>query len=471
MYDALANPRLLEFASPRAERVLVGKRHGRITMTQERIEELLIENARAGRTVVRLKGGDPFVFGRGGEEAEACSAAGIPFEVVPGVSAALAVPAYAGIPLTHRDRASSVTLVTGMPGDRTDRLDYDWDALVRLGGTIVFLMATLRVDEIMRCLMAAGMAPTTPAAAIRWGTTGRQRTLVANAGSLARRMTQERLRPPVTVVIGSVVELSERIAWFEKRPLLGRRIVVTRAHAQAAELVDRLEAAGADAIVYPVIEFVEPEDPNALLRVYDSVGSYDWLVLTSVNGAERFLAGLVGAGHDIRDLAGVRIAAIGPATAARVARFGLCVAAQPDEYRAEALVEAIGQVEGQRILLARADVARTILPDELRSRGAIVDLVTVYRTVLPANVASVDTLTPFDMVTFTSASTVLHFDRLCPQGARRFLAGRAVAAIGPVTADALRSLGVAPDLVPARYTVADLADGVVDYFANRDSVE
>ncbi len=471
LYDALANVRLLDLAPAHAQRVLVGKRHGRVTVSQERIEQLLVEHARAGRTVVRLKGGDPFVFGRGGEEAEACRAAGVPFEVVPGVTSAIAVPSYAGIPLTHRDHASCVTFVTGMPGGAGDRLAYDWEALVRTGGTLVFLMATLRAGEIMQRLVDAGMQPGTPAAAVRWGTTPRQRTLIGTVGDLARRIADERLRPPVVVVVGSVVDLARRIAWYERRPLFGRRIVVTRAKNQAPELADRLEAAGADAIHYPVIEIAEPEDGAAVHRAYDALRSYDWLVLTSVNGASRFLTGLIESGHDIRELAGVRIAAIGPATAKQIATFGLRVTAQPADYRAEALVDALGEVEGQRILIARAAIAREILPVELRARGAVVDVLVVYRTLLPANITQPESLGPFDMITFTSASTVANFDRLCGHDARHAVAGRAVAAIGPITAAALREIGIEPDVIPARYTIDDLALAIVDHFANRDRVK
>jgi uroporphyrinogen III methyltransferase/synthase len=471
LYDALVNERLLDLAPAAAERRLVGKRHGRVTVEQAEIERLLVEHARAGRTVVRLKGGDPFIFGRGGEEAEACRRAGVDFEVVPGVTAAIAVPAYAGIPLTHREHASSVTFVTGRPGELREGAEQDWEVLVRGGGTLVFLMAMLRVAEIADRLRAAGMDPTTPVAAIRWGTTPRQRTVVGSLADIAERSETAGLRPPAVVVVGPVVSLAAEIAWYESLPLFGRRIVVTRARRQAGGLVDRIEEAGGEAIECAVIEIAPPEDPSAVEAAYDRVGTYDWLVLTSVNGAERFLDGFIAAGHDVRDLAGVRIAAIGPATAAAVERRGMRVAARPQEYRAEALLEALGDVDGTRVLLARAARAREVLPEELRARGATVDVVAVYRTLAPAQVPSAADLGDCDMVTFTSSSTVTNFVSLLGDGAREVLSRSHIAAIGPVTADTLRKMGFEPEVVPAEYTIDALAAAICRFFANREAVK
>lgn len=477
LYDALASEQLLEHVPPGAERRLVGKRHGRVTVEQHEIERLLVEHARAGRTVVRLKGGDPFVFGRGGEEAEACVAAGVAFEVVPGVTSAVAVPAYAGIPLTHREHASSVTFITGQPGPVAGAGDTgwadgcDWDGLVRGGGTLVFLMAMLRAPQITARLLDAGIAATTPAAAVRWGTTPRQQTITGTVADIAARVEAAALRPPVVLVVGGVAALAGTLAWYEKLPLFGRRIVVTRARHQAAELSSRLTDAGAEVLEYPVITIEDPDDAGALVAAYSGVGDYDWLLLTSVNGARRFLDGLVAAGHDIRELAGVRIAAIGPATARAVTDRGLLVAARPTEYVAEALVEALGDVAGRRLLLARAAVAREVLPDELRKRGARVDVVATYRTLLPTDVPAPQTLGEVDMVTFTSSSTVVNFDTLCSGNAREVLAGRAVAAIGPITAGALRERGIEPDVLPPSYTVADLASAIIGHFANGQAVK
>jgi len=471
LYDALANPRLLRYAPAHAERRLVGKRHGRTSVAQDRIETMLVEYARRGLEVVRLKGGDPFVFGRGGEEAEACRAAGVPFEVVPGVTSATAVPTYAGIPLTHREHSSLVTFVTGRSGDAKADDALDWEALARTGGTLVFLMATLRARAIADSLMKAGLPPQTPVAAVRWGTTPRQKTLRASLSDFGSRIEAARLRPPVVMVVGAVAALADTIAWYESLPLFGKRIVVTRARHQADDLSVLLECQGADVVEFPVIEIVDPDDRSEIDAAYERIGSYDWLLLTSVNGVERFLGGLLAAGHDIRELAGVAIAAIGPATGEAVRRYGLHVAAQPTEFRAEALIDALGEVRGRRMLIARAAVARDVLPDELRRRGAFVDVVPVYRTVLPAHLPDAGELGDFDVVTFTSSSTVTNFVRIVGERIAQLLQGKVVAAIGPITAKALEDAGLSCHVMPTDYTVPALADAIVGYFANRNSVK
>jgi len=499
LYDALANPRLLDFAPAAAVKVLVGKRHGRDGTEQHSIEASMISSAREGRTVVRLKGGDPFIFGRGGEEAEACRCADVDFEVVPGVTSAIAAPAYAGIPLTHREHSSLVTFVTGQPGGSREGYDLDWEMLARGGGTLVFLMAMTRMGEISRKLIESGMAEDTPAAAVRWGTLARQRTVTGTLADIAAKAKAELARPPVILVVGAVAGLSAELSWFERLPLFGRRIVVTRARSQAAAFASGLEEAGAWVIEFPTIEIHEIEIAQGVL---DRAGSYDWIVFTSVNGVEAFFGQWRRAGRDLRDLAGVSLAAIGPATRAAVEQRGLCVAAQPLEYRAEALLETFGDVAGKRILLARAEVAREVLPQRLRERGATVDVVAFYRTEIPrrqagtvaarlspAAVASdgtrpdsaesdgyvrADALAPipsdFDMITFTSASTVKNFDSLCGGTAREVVRGKAVAAIGPITADALTALGIPTDVMPADYTIPALTQAIQAYFANRHPV-
>ncbi len=468
LYDALADPRLLGHAPPAAEKVLVGKRHGRESISQKEIEELLVARAAEGKNVVRLKGGDPFIFGRGGEEAEACRRAGIDYEVVPGVTSAIAVPAWAGVPLTHREHSSLVTFVTGQTG--TARDDIDWAALAATGGTLVFLMAMTRIEEIAARLVEAGMAPETPVAGIRWGTLPRQKKILSTLARIGRDAGSDLVRPPVVFVVGAVAGLAAELEWFERLPLFGRRIVVTRARHQAAALSDRLERSAAEVVEFPTIE-IHPiaVDPAVL----DAAGSYDWLVLTSVNGVESFFDQFLAGGRDLRDLAGVRIAAIGPATRAAIESRGLRVAAQPGEYRAEALLEALGDVGGRRILLARAEIAREVLPDTLGERGAVVDVAAIYRTTLPdvsgqaADAAPESRLGAFDMITFTSSSTVSNFDRLVGGRAREVLAGRSVAAIGPITRKTLRDLGIDVDVMPDEYTVDALADAIESFFANR----
>lgn len=470
LYDALASDRLLAHAPEAAEKVLVGKRHGRESVSQQQIEDLLVARALEGKTVVRLKGGDPFIFGRGGEEAEACRRAGIDFEVVPGVTSAVAVPAFAGVPLTHREHSSLVTFVTGQSGSARSGYDVDWSALARTGGTLVFLMAMTRIGEIATKLIEAGMSPDTPVAGIRWGTLPRQRKVLSTLARIEADSNGELVRPPVIFVVGAVAGLAEELGWYERLPLFGRRIVVTRARHQAAALAERLERSAAEVVEFPTIAIETLPIPAS---VFDAAPGYDWLVLTSVNGVEAFFGQFLAAGRDLRELAGVRLAAIGPSTREAIDARGLRVAAMPAEYRAEALLEALGDVQGPRILLARAEVAREILPDTLRERGAVVDVVPVYRTstaTLPAGRDAADVLGDFDMVTFTSSSTVSGFDRLCGGRAKEILDGKSVAAIGPVTAATLDALGIAVDVMPVDYTIDALASAIEAYFANRQAL-
>jgi uroporphyrinogen III methyltransferase/synthase len=465
LYDALANERLLAHAPAAAEKILVGKRHGRESVAQDEIESWMIAKARDGKTVVRLKGGDPFIFGRGGEEAEACRRAGIEFEVVPGVTSAVAVPAYAGVPLTHREHSSLVTFVTGQSGAARPGYDVDWVALARTGGTLVFLMAMTRIGEIASELIAAGMSADTPVTAVRWGTLPRQKRVTSTLARIEQDAAGELVRPPVVFVVGAVAGLADELGWYERLPLFGRRIVVTRARHQAAALADRLEALGADVVEFPTISLEKLPVPAS---TFDALSSFDWLVLTSVNGVDAWFDALAASGRDVRELAGVAIAAIGPSTREAVERRGLRVAAQPSEYRAEALLEALGEVTGRRVLLARAEAAREILPDTLRERGAVVDVVPLYRTTVPDGAEA--GLGDFDMATFTSASTVAGFDERTGGLAKERLEGRFVAAIGPITADALAKLGIRVDVMPKDYTIDALVREIVAFFANRQAL-
>ncbi|MFQ5477047.1 MAG: uroporphyrinogen-III C-methyltransferase [Candidatus Binatia bacterium] len=476
LYDYLVNPALLALVPEGAEIILVGKRHGREEVSQECINAMLVENAKAGKVVVRLKGGDPFVFGRGGEEIQFCREAGVPLEVVPGVTSAVAVPAYAGIPLTHRDYSSLVTIVTGSPGERREDFHPDWDRLAGLGGTLVFLMAMLHAEQIGRGLVAAGMSSDCPAAVITKGTLPSQRSVVCSLADLAQTIRERRLKPPGVIVIGEVAALGGETGWFEKRPLFGRSIVVTRASHQAGELSRLLESQGAEVLEYPTIEIREPLDPEPIEQALDGLANYDWLVLTSVNGALRFFDALLGSGRDIRDLAGVKVAAIGPATAAAVEERGIRIAVQPTEYRAEALLDVIDDVRGKRILLARAAVARDLLPETLLARGAEVDVVPLYRTVVPdldrkARERMLEDLGRADMVTFASSSAARNFDTMNGGKSAALLSGRRVAAIGPVTAATLRELGVEAAVIPKHYTIPELAKAIAEFFAKRGSLK
>jgi uroporphyrinogen III methyltransferase/synthase len=473
IYDYLASPRLLEHAPAHAERILVGKHGGGQRVEQSLITELLLDRARRGLTVVRLKGGDPFVFGRGGEEAEALVAAGVPFEVVPGVSSAVAVPAYAGIPLTHRDLASSFTVLTGYEYPDKQEMAVHWDAVAQRGNTLVFLMTTRQLRANMEQLIAHGVDPSLPAAVIRWGTVAEQETLVGTVASIADLAAQRRLQPPAIAVVGQVVRLRERLRWFERKPLIGRRIVVTRPRAQAAGFVDALGAAGADVIPCPTIEIVPPASWAPLDAALARIESYDWVVLTSVNGVEMFFARLRALRRDVRALHRARFAAVGPETAAALDARGIVVDVMPEEFRAEAVAAAMrtAGMAGARVLLARAAGAREILPALLREAGAAVEEVASYESALPRTdmreVRELLIAGGIDLITFTSSSTVHNLLRLLGAQAADLLRGVAVGCIGPITADTARAAGLQVAVQPARYTVADFAQAILAYFAGR----
>jgi len=482
VHDYLIGARLLDAVRPDAEVIAVGRSHDdRARLAPGEIERLLIDRARAGRMVVRLKNGDPFLLGRGAEECEALRHAGVPFEVVPGVSSALAAPAYAGIPLTHREHASLVTIATGhqacAPGETAASLPaLPWDVLARQGGTLVFLMGMRQLPAIMTQLVAHGLPAGTPAAVVQWGTTGRQATVVATVETLATAVRAAALGAPGVIVVGSVVTLREQARWFEGRPLFGRRVVVTRPRAQAGGLAALLEEQGADVVAFPTIALVPPVDPAPLARAVAAAHTYDWIVFTSVNGVRAFFDRLAAAERDVRDLASVRLAVIGPETAAELGRRLLRATLLPEEYRAEGLLAALGREElrGRRVLLPRAEGARALLPETLAARGAEVDEVIAYRAVRPPE-GDVESLRAalatgtVDALTFTSSSTVRNFVAMVGADELRRLvrAGRpVVACIGPVTADTARALGLDVAVMPTRYTVPALAAALVAHFCN-----
>lgn len=451
VHDRLSAASLLDLAPADAERINVGKSPRGPSVPQDDINALLVDHGRAGRHVVRLKGGDPFVFARGAEEAAALADAGIDYEVVPGITSAIAAPAYAGIPVTMRYSSTSVTIVTGHEDPTKARTDVDWGALARVGGTIVVLMGVANLERISERLIAGGRPPDTPAAAVRWGTRPDQRTVRA---TLATLHTHE-LAPPSTIVIGDVA--AQSLDWFSSRPLLGRTVVVTRATAQAGKLSDKLRAAGAEVLEVPTIRIDDPADGGAALeRAIARVRDYDWVVLTSVNGAERFCDRL----RDGRDLAGVRLAAIGPGTAAALAEHHLQVDLLPERYVAESLLEAFSPPaagEGGRVLLPRAAVARDVLPEGLAELGWQVDVVEAYRT-LPRHPSAdeLDAIATADAITFTSASSVQHF----VDAAGAAAAPPVVAAIGPITAARAEDLGLTVDDVAEPHTLDGLVDAV-----------
>lgn len=470
IYDYLANEAFLQYAPVEAERIYVGKKGGDHTLGQSEINALLVEKGRH-KMVVRLKGGDPFVFGRGGEEAEELVAAGIPFEVVPGVTAAIAVPAYAGIPLSHRDYTASMAFVTGHERDDKDDSKINWDKLATAVGTLVFFMGIKNLPEICRQLIAHGRPAATPVAVIRWGTTPEQRTVTGDLGNIIERVEQAKIKPPAIVVVGEVVTLREKLNWFESRPLFGRRVVVTRAREQASDFKLQLNELGAECIEFPTIEIQPPPSWEPLDRAVASLADYDWVIFTSVNGVKFFMERLRAAGLDVRELKGIRLAAIGPKTAEALEALGLRPDLVPPEYRAEAILDGLkGEgVAGRRFLLPRAMEARDVLPDTLRQWGGQVDLMPAYQTVLPAgrssHILQLFQTGAVDCVSFTSSSTVHNFFKLLDKEAVLPHMNRtAVACIGPITAETAASYGLKTDIMPSDYTIAALTEAIRAHF-------
>lgn len=455
LYDNLANERLLDYAPARAERIYVGKKRAQHEMSQEEISALMVQLAHRGWTVVRLKGGDPFIFARGGEEVEALAAAGIPFEIVPGVTTPLGVAAYTGVPLTHREHTSAVTFVTGHNVEA-----IDWGK-IGSAETVVLFMGLVNFPAIARELIARGRAPRTPAMAVRWATRPDQITVAGTLETLPGLIAERGLRPPATIVIGEVVALRERFNWFEKLPLFGRRIVVTRDRRQAPELADPLEELGAEVLLAPVIEIRPPTDPGPLRAAVARLSCYDWLIFTSVNGVRSFIEQLDASDCDLRSLR-ARICAIGPATRAAVEALHLKVDRMPEEYVAESLLEALAadDLKGKRVLLPRAAVARDVVPVELARRGAQVDVVEAYRTEPPeacrAAVAEALARRPH-WITFTSSSTVRNFAQAA---AGLPLEGVRIASIGPITSRTARELGFEVAIEAQPHTVAGLVEAI-----------
>jgi uroporphyrinogen III methyltransferase / synthase len=474
LYDRLIPVTALDGARTDAELIYVGKEGRGPQMPQEEIDRLLVEHGRAGKRVVRLKGGDPFVFGRGGEEALVLRAAGIPFEIVPGVTSGVAAPAYAGIPVTDRERSSAVALIAGHENPDKHESAIDWPALAAFPGTLVFYMGVKQLPRIAAQLIAGGRPAGQPAAVIERGTLPGQRTVVATLETIADRAAAEGIRPPSITLVGDVAGLrDEGIHWFEDRPLYGRTVAVTRAREQASGLAARLRDLGAEVVETPVIKIVpldppvlnppapEPSPLDADLRPLRDPAEYDVICLTSPNGVRLFFDRLADAGLDARALHGVRVAAIGPATARALGAHGVIADVLPDRAVAESLVEALGERPVKRALVARARVARDVLPDALRERGAEVDVLELYETVAePLTAEQLDAVHAADYVTFTSASTVTSL--LCALGGdAATLAGARLASIGPITSDTLRTHGLEPSFEADPHDVDGLLDALV----------
>ena len=473
IYDYLAAPSLLNHAHEKAEIIYVGKQAGDHTLSQDEINTLIVEKSKSGATVCRLKGGDPFIFGRGGEEAEVLVAKGIPFEVVPGVTSAVAAAAYAGIPLTHRKLAATLAFVTGHEDPHKAESSIDWESLGRGIGTLVFFMGVKNLSDISQRLIANGKLPDTPVALIRWGTTPGQQTITGTLDNIANRVKKAGLKAPAIIVVGEVVRLREHLKWFESRPLLGKRIVVTRAREQASDLVKQLMDLGAECLQYPTIRVIPTDDISPLDQAINRLSTYDWIVFTSVNGVKFFFERLFNLELDVRVLNHLKTAAIGPVTATRLRSFGLNSDIIPKNYRAEAVIDAFRKetLRAKKVLLPRAAEARPVLPVELRKMGAEVDEITTYRTekVLDNAEQLIDDLAEkrIDLVTFTSSSTVRNFKGLLPpEKFKELVDGVTIASIGPITTDTAVELGFVVDITAQTYTIPGLCQAITKYFAN-----
>lgn len=471
LYDHLANPALLDYAPPHAERIYVGRCGRGAYRPQEEIHRLLIQKVQEGNQVVRLKGGDPFVFGRGGEEAEVMAEQAVPFEVVPGVTSAVAVPAYAGIPVTHRTMASTVTFVTGHEDPSKGGSVLEWPRLATVDGTLVFLMGAKNLPTIVRELMKEGKSSETAVALIQWGTYPKQRTVIGTLANIVERAEAANIQPPTIIVIGSVVQLRQQLNWFETQPLFGTRVLVTRARGQASELSQLLMAYGGEPVECPTIEFIPPTSWDDVDNAIASLETFQWLVLTSVNGVDHFMRRLWHNGRDARSLQGLRVCCIGPRTAEELGKFGVKPDLIPSQYQAEGVLDVMkaAGVAGQRVLIARAAQAREILPEELRRMGAEVEVVSVYQTVVPQSaveeIKSRFLAQGIEIVTFASSSTVRNFVELFggTEELKKILKHTIIGCIGPITAGTVREQGLQVDVVAGQNTIPALVEALVEY--------
>jgi uroporphyrinogen III methyltransferase/synthase len=470
IYDFHLNAQILNYISHDAEFIYAGKRGGHHTMTQDEINAAILEKAKEGRSVCRLKGGDPFIFGRGGEEAQVLAKEGIPFEVVPGVSSSVAAPAYAGIPLTHRLYSSSFAVIPGYEDTTKEESSIDWAKLATGVGTLVFLMAVKNIDLLTQKLIAHGRRPDTPVAVIRWGTRPDQKTLVSTLKDIAQLVRERDIRPPAVTVIGDVVNLRDELNWYEKKPMFGHRVLVTREHSGGFELLEEL---GAEVIQFPTIEIVPPENWADLDRAVDSIESYDWLIFTSANGVRYFFGRLFERSRDIRELKGIKICAIGTRTAASIQKFGIRVDLVPESFNAEGLIDSFTAtppsqsseaLKGMKFLLPRAEIAREIFPEKIRALGGTIDVPAAYRAVKPETHGK--GLKRFlkegriTIATFTSAATFTNFREMLSEEADELLKGVAIAVLGPVTAKAIAKAGLRAEIIPREATIEALVEEI-----------
>jgi len=472
VYDYLVNKVFLSYAKPCAEKIYVGKKASAHTLSQEGINQLIAGKAKEGKIVTRLKGGDPFIFGRGGEEGEILASDNIPFEVVPGITSAISAPAYAGIPLTHRDFTSTVAFITGHERAEKNKTSINWEKISTGVGTLVFLMGVKNLPEIVKNLTNNGKDSKTPVALVRWGTWSKQESLVGTLEDIVEKVSSQNFKAPAIIIVGGVVSLREKLNWFEKRPIFGKKIVVTRAREQASGFVSQLAGLGAQVLEFPTIKIVPPDSYQGLDAAIKEIESYDWVIFTSPNGVGCFLERLKACGKDIRDLKGVKICSIGPETAKRISNLGVSVDFVPSEYRAEGIIEGIGEVSGKRILIPRAKEAREILPDTLREKGAFVNIATAYGTIKGDNDIDIKSAlenNEIDIITFTSSSTVKNFVSMVKErDCFSLLDGVKIASIGPITANTVKEEGLNTDIMPTEYTISALTDAIIEHFAKGD---
>lgn len=468
VYDRLVNPSLLDYASKNAELIYVGKSPERHTLSQEEINSLLVAKASEDKIVTRLKGGDPFVFGRGGEEALELVKNKIPFEIVPGITSAIAVPAYAGIPVTHRGLTSNVAFITGNEDPTKEDTDIDWTKISTGIGTLVFLMGMANLPKIAKKLMENGRSPDTPVALIRWGTLPEQVTLTATLKDIVQKAEENKFKNPAIIIVGEVVSLREELKWVEKRPLWGQRVLVTRSRDQASIFSKMIHDLGGEPIEFPTIDIIQPDDYTPLDKAIAAIEDFDWIIFTSVNGVQAFYERLLFKKMDFRQLKGVRICAIGPKTREELEKYGLLVDYVPGEYRAEAIIERMQgeDLKGKKILLPRADIARKILPESLKVMGADVHEVIAYKTVKGNgqlnNIKDLLTDKKITIITFTSSSTVKNFISMFDKNELpELLKGIKLASIGPITTRTAVELGLSIDIEATEYTLDGLLQAIL----------
>lgn len=466
VYDYLANKEFLKYARKDAEIIYVGKKGGDHTLPQDQINALIIAKAKSGKSVARLKGGDPYVFGRGGEEAEELVAEGIAFEVVPGVTAGVAAPAYAGIPVTHRDFTTSVCFITGHEDPTKEETGHNWEVYAKSNSTLVFYMGVKNLPMIAGNLMAGGRDPQTPVALVRWGTRCNQESMVSTLENVAAEAEKRKFAAPSIIIVGGVCSLASKLSWFEKKPLLGKGIVVTRAREQASDLADLMRHMGACVYEFPTITVEPLDDYEEVEQAILTLGGVDWVIFTSVNGVKHFWNQLGEIGLDTRALGGISVAAIGPATADELKARGVLPDFVPPKYVAEEIVAGLLErgIAGKNVLIPRAKVAREVLPEELIKAGAKVRILPVYETRLtqqdPTEILDALAAGKIQAITFTSSSTVENFFDLVPLEALRLYPGVKLACIGPVTAKTLTRYGFRPHIQPEDYTIPGLAEAL-----------